>query len=56
LKDRIEDLLSEAIPKRQEGGPCLLPGRHLGVPGRSLTIELAGERCGLWKDFATDEG
>nr|WP_255453562.1 hypothetical protein [Wolbachia endosymbiont of Atemnus politus] len=27
-----------------------------GNRGKSTVIELAGERAGLWKDFATEEG
>lgn len=56
LKDRIEDLLSELFPNGKREGHVFYLGDISGVPGRSLTIELAGERCGLWKDFATDEG
>lgn len=56
LRDRIEDLLFDLFPKGKREGHVFYVGDISGSPGRSLAIELAGERCGLWKDFATDEG
>ena len=56
LKSRVEDLVSDLFPNGVRRGHVFYIGDTSGAPGKSLAIELAGERCGLWKDFATDQG
>ena len=56
LLDRLEAVLQERFPHGRVRGNQFTVGDVQGAPGKSLVVELAGERRGLWKDFATDEG
>jgi len=56
LLDRLEAVLCYLLPQGRVRGHQFLVGDIDGHPGKSLVVELAGERSGLWKDFATDEG
>jgi putative DNA primase/helicase len=56
LLDRLEAVLQYLFPHGRVNGSKFTIGDVEGNPGKSLVVELAGERRGLWKDFATDEG
>jgi DNA primase len=56
LLDRLEAVLLYLSPRGRIGGGRFYVGDVDGNPGKSLAVELDGERRGLWKDFATDEG
>lgn len=56
LLDRLEAVLLYLFPHGRIRGGKFAIGDVDGNPGKSLIVELDGERRGLWKDFATDEG
>lgn len=56
LLDQLEAALSHLFPQGRRRGHRFTVGDVEGHPGKSLVVELTGERRGLWKDFATDEG
>lgn len=56
LQDRLEAVLLYLFPQGRLRGGKFSVGDVEGNPGRSLVVELEGERRGLWKDFASDEG
>lgn len=56
LLDRLEAMLLYLFPQGRTRGGRFHVGDVDGNPGKSLVVELAGARRGLWKDFATDEG
>lgn len=56
LLERLEDALHHLFPQGRIRGTKFTIGDVEGNPGKSLVVELKGERRGLWKDFATDEG
>jgi hypothetical protein len=56
LLDRLEAVLQFLFPQERIRGNRFYVGDADGTPGKSLVVELAGPRRGLWKDFATDEG
>ena len=53
---RSVDLARHFFPNGRQEGDQWLVGNLAGEPGRSLHIVLSGPKCGLWKDFATNEG
>ncbi len=56
LLDRLEAVLLYLFPQGRLRGDKFYVGDVDGNPGKSLVVELAGDRRGLWKDFASDEG
>lgn len=56
LLDRLEAVLLYLFPQGRTRGSRFYVGDIDGNRGKSLVVELDGERRGLWKDFATDEG
>ncbi len=56
LLDRLEAALLYLFPQGRLRGDKFYVGDVDGNPGKSLIVELAGDRRGLWKDFASDEG
>jgi putative DNA primase/helicase len=56
LLGRIEVVVQYLFPHGRVTGSKFTIGDVEGNPGKSLVVELEGERRGLWKDFATDEG
>lgn len=56
LLDRLEAVLLYLFPQGRTRGSKFYVGDIDGNRGKSLVVELDGERRGLWKDFATDEG
>jgi len=56
LLQRLEAVLHYLFPHGRIRNGKFYVGDVDGNPGRSLVVELEGERRGLWKDFATDEG
>lgn len=56
LRDRIDGLLSYLFPAGRRQGHVFFIGDVNGNPGKSLVVECESARCGLWKDFATNEG
>ncbi|MHB1301667.1 MAG: AAA family ATPase [Burkholderiales bacterium] len=55
LRDHAELVLRYLFPHGKFEGHRFLIGNLGGAPGKSLVVELQGERRGLWMDFATDE-
>lgn len=55
LRDHAESVLRYLFPHGKINGHRFLIGDLSGVPGKSLVVELQGERRGLWMDFATGE-
>ena len=56
LLARMPDVVQYLLPNGKRRGRQYIVGDVEGTTGESLVIELEGERAGLWKDFATDEG
>ncbi len=56
LIDRLEAVLLYLFPQGRIRGGRFYIGDVDGNRGKSLVVELEGERRGLWKDFASDEG
>ena len=56
LLDRLEAVLLYLFPHGRIRGGKFYVGDVDGNRGKSLVVVLEGERRGLWKDFATDEG
>lgn len=54
--DRLEEMLRFLYPHGKFRGGKFFIGNVDGNPGKSLVVELEGERRGLWKDFANDTG
>lgn len=52
----LPDLVRRWFPNGQPEGSDWLVGSLAGERGRSLRIVLSGPKCGMWKDFATNEG
>jgi hypothetical protein len=55
LLDQLETMLLYLFPHGKHRGSRFLVGNLQGEPGDSLVIELAGEKGGVWIDFATGE-
>ena len=56
LMARLEGVLFALFPAGKGTHGKFVVGDVLGSPGRSLEIELDGERAGLWIDRATGNG
>lgn len=56
LRSHIQHLLQHMFPAGQKRGHTFVVGDVIGNAGDSLVVECEGQSCGLWKDFATDEG
>ena len=56
LLGRIEDVLFYLLPSGHIKNNCFHIGSIKGEAGKSLIIQLAGEKQGHWFDFATNQG
>ncbi|MDH5528383.1 MAG: hypothetical protein OEY97_13915, partial [Nitrospirota bacterium] len=56
LVDRLEAMLAYLFPNGTTRNGTFQVGDLQGTKGDSLVVELAGEKRGLWTDFATGEG
>jgi len=58
LNKRIQEVAEYLLPNGQlsEDQTQWTVGDRTGKPGQSLKLELAGDKGGLWYDFATKEG
>ena len=56
LLDRLEAVLHYLFPQGRIRGGKFYVGDVDGSPGKSLVVELEGERRGLWKDFSNEDG
>ena len=56
LRQNAEAVLRYLFPQGKQEGHRFLVADISGAPGKSLVVELEGERRGLWIDFATQEG
>lgn len=55
LHVRLLDVLARLFPQGHHKRDQFFIGDIDGTPGKSLVVELTGEKCGLWYDFATGE-
>lgn len=55
LGEQAESLVRELLPNGKREGHEWCAGDVSGGEGKSLKVQLVGERRGLWKDFATGE-
>jgi hypothetical protein len=53
---RAEGLCRELLPAGKRYGAEWRCGSTLGEPGQSLGVHLFGDKAGVWRDFADDEG
>jgi AAA domain len=56
LLDRLEDALAYLFPQGKFKGDKFYVGDVRGKRGRSLVVELQGDRRGLWRDFEANTG
>ena len=56
LLNAIEDVLFYLLPSGHIRNNCFHIGSTKGEPGKSLIVQLAGEKQGQWFDFATNKG
>lgn len=56
LGPRMEELVRQLLPGGKRVGHEWKAGDISGGPGDSLTVELEGEKAGLWCDQAADQG
>ncbi len=56
LAGHIEALVRQTLPQGRRDGHEWRVGSTAGEPGRSLGVHLAGERAGVWADFASGDG
>jgi len=56
LSDRLESMLVYLFPNGTTKGGTFQVGDLMGSKGNSLSVELSGDKRGLWTDFATGEG
>ena len=56
LVERAGSFCEWLFPAGKRNGANYLVGSIGGEPGKSLSIRLQGEKAGLWKDYATDQG
>ncbi len=56
LLSRIESSLSYLLPNGTFHGGKFYVGNIRGDRGKSLVVEIRGEKAGLWVDFATSDG
>jgi len=55
LNDRIIDVVSSLLPHGKQVGNEWIAGDANGSSGKSLKVHLAGDKVGVWSDFATGE-
>lgn len=55
LRDNAESIGRELLTGAHKEGAYLKAGSIMGEPGGSLVLNLAGERQGLWKDYAAGD-
>ncbi|MDG9672082.1 AAA family ATPase [Hahella sp. CR1] len=55
LLERLPDALSHLFPNGKVRGAQFFIGDLQGNPGKSLVVELAGPKMGVWIDFETNE-
>ena len=55
LRERVTDLAQYLFPNGKRVGPHWCVGDIAGVPGKSFKICIAGDKAGLWGDFADSE-
>jgi hypothetical protein len=55
LQNKIEQVVAYLFPHGKRRGAQYLVGNIEGDPGDSLVIELAGQKRGVWYDFATGD-
>jgi len=53
---RLPDILQYLFPQGKRNKHQFTIGNLEGKPGKSLVVELEGNKAGFWKDFASDEG
>jgi twinkle protein len=56
LASRAESVAAYLLPAGKRVGQEWRVGSSAGEAGKSLSVRLKGDRAGLWKDFAGDEG
>jgi len=56
LHGRLQEALYHLFPEGKVAQNKFLVGNIHGHAGESLTVELSGDKAGLWHDFATGEG
>jgi putative DNA primase/helicase len=56
LAGRIEALCRRPLPSGRRAGPEWRVGSIFGEAGDSLGVHLIGEKAGLWRDFADEDG
>lgn len=56
LTERAEILCEQLLPGGKRVGREWIAGSIEGERGNSLHVVLEGEKAGMWKDFASDEG
>ena len=56
LRERMEELCGRLLPGGKRQGHEWLAGSTNGEKGKSLHVALRGPKCGMWTDFASDEG
>jgi twinkle protein len=52
LLRRAEDVVRHLLPQGKRQGNVWLVGSVSGAPGKSLKIHIAGDKVGLWGDWA----
>ena len=55
LLDRLPQVLSHLFPNGNIRGQQFFIGDVEGNAGKSLVVELAGDKAGMWLDFSTSE-
>ena len=55
LRERVTDLAQFLFPNGKRAGPHWCVGDIAGVPGKSFKICIAGDKAGLWGDFADSQ-
>lgn len=56
LSARAQDVAEMLLPGGRKEGPEWRAGSTGGEKGNSLGVHLVGNKAGVWRDFATDEG
>jgi len=56
LASRAGDVAAYLIPNGKLDGNEWRAGNVTGTPGKSLGVHIAGDKAGVWQDFATGEG
>lgn len=55
LARQAEAVAAKLLPNGRRDGKEFVAGSTAGGEGKSLKVVVAGEKAGVWKDFATDE-